>query len=240
MLSGPIDTSFDFRSDTPEGGDPDALSPTLRQYHQALWSKPLPTGGSFTLVDTQRGRYLHHRSDRGEHWMTSDTVVPTYRAWTRFGLPGIVAQLPEAELDVFQRLTFTMGGMMLFPSWTGVRHWSINQARGMLPQIADRIDLTVECIRRHYAGIDSPMSDHLAHYTPFFDLFGAFDHYVGFFLLDDLLTDDRAEVRFFLPFDDFARRAAVPASSAEYAAYQSAAVAFITARNARIDEWCGA
>ena len=31
-----IDVTFDFRRDTPEGGDPDALSPTLRRYHRLL------------------------------------------------------------------------------------------------------------------------------------------------------------------------------------------------------------
>ena len=36
-----IDSTFDFRSDTPPGKDPDARSPTLRRYHQLLWSKPL-------------------------------------------------------------------------------------------------------------------------------------------------------------------------------------------------------
>ena len=39
-----IDTSFDFRTDTPVGQDPDAYSPTLRQYHKLLWSKALPSG----------------------------------------------------------------------------------------------------------------------------------------------------------------------------------------------------
>ena len=37
-----IDITFDFRTDTPTGTDPDALSPTLRSYHKFLWSKPLP------------------------------------------------------------------------------------------------------------------------------------------------------------------------------------------------------
>jgi integrase len=39
-----IDTTFDFRSDTPPGLDPDTYSPTLRRYHRLLWSKPLPSG----------------------------------------------------------------------------------------------------------------------------------------------------------------------------------------------------
>jgi hypothetical protein len=29
-----MDIAFDFRSDTPQGKDPDALSPTLRRYHK--------------------------------------------------------------------------------------------------------------------------------------------------------------------------------------------------------------
>lgn len=235
-----FDPRFDFRSDTPAGGDPDALSPTLRRYHQQLWSKPLPTGEEFTLVDTEPGGYLFHRSDLGEHWMTSDAVVHTYRHWTRFGLPDIVSQFAEAELDDFDRLTYSMGGMMLFPSWTGERHWSVNQARGMLTKIADRMDLTLECIRRHYLGLESPMSDTLAHYTQFFAMFDGFDEYVRFFLLDDLLTDDRSQVRFFLPFDDFVRPTATPADAAEYASYKARAVDFINSRNARISEWCRA
>jgi hypothetical protein len=32
-----IDITFDFRSDTPPGKDPDTWSPTLRSYHQLLW-----------------------------------------------------------------------------------------------------------------------------------------------------------------------------------------------------------
>jgi uncharacterized protein DUF6994 len=38
-LGEAIDVTFDFRSDTPRGRDPDARSPTLRSYHQLLWSK---------------------------------------------------------------------------------------------------------------------------------------------------------------------------------------------------------
>lgn len=31
-----IDTTFDFRSETPPGKDADSHSPTLRRYHQLL------------------------------------------------------------------------------------------------------------------------------------------------------------------------------------------------------------
>ena len=67
--SGAIDITFDFRTDTPPGKDPDALSPTLRRYHKLLWSKPLPSGVPFALSDTSPGDYLHHRSELGEFFL---------------------------------------------------------------------------------------------------------------------------------------------------------------------------
>jgi len=48
---GRIDTSYDFRTDA-GGKDPDLFSATLRRYHRKLWSKPLPSGAMFDLVDT--------------------------------------------------------------------------------------------------------------------------------------------------------------------------------------------
>src|SRR3954470_15083146 len=75
-----IDTSFDFRTDA-RGKDPDVYSPRLRQYHKLLWSKPLPSGRLFDLHDTVRGSYLHHRSELGEYFMSSDSVIPTFTRW---------------------------------------------------------------------------------------------------------------------------------------------------------------
>ena len=47
-----IDTSFDFRKDTPDypKKDPDVHSPTLRRYHKLLWSKALPGGTRYARV----------------------------------------------------------------------------------------------------------------------------------------------------------------------------------------------
>ena len=73
-----IDITFDFRSDTPLGRDPDALSPTLRSYHQLLWSKPLPSGALFELDVTTPHTYLHHFSELGEFFLSSDAVIPTF------------------------------------------------------------------------------------------------------------------------------------------------------------------
>lgn len=104
----------------------------------------------------------------------------------------------------------------------------------MHPRIADRFDLTLECIRRHYHGEDSPLastlSEHAGFFAPFEDFFG----YVDFWLLQDLVED--GHVRFWLPFDDFQGRA-VPQDIESYLAYSQGRVDFITARNARIDDY---
>lgn len=75
------------------GKDPDVASATLRRYHQLLWSKPLPNGTRFELSDTTPGIYLHHKSQLGEVWLSSDGVIPTF---TRYAsMARIVPQVPE-------------------------------------------------------------------------------------------------------------------------------------------------
>jgi hypothetical protein len=54
-----IDVDYNFFDDTPEGRDPDSHSPTLRQYHRLLWTKPLPDVRPFELqVRRARSPYL--------------------------------------------------------------------------------------------------------------------------------------------------------------------------------------
>jgi len=108
-----IDVTFEFRSDTPPGRDPDSYSPTLRRHHQLLWSKPLPSGTRFDLdVDTRP--YLHDLSELGEFWLSSDAVMPTFSREPR--LAHVIAQIPEAEREAFRRVGCTIGGMMVFPA----------------------------------------------------------------------------------------------------------------------------
>jgi len=212
-----IDTSFDFRTDTPAGKDPDTHSKTLRRYHKELWSKPLPRGVLFTLNDNVRGHYLHHSSQRGQSSLTSDSVIPTFTRW------GFAAEHPElftqAENASFMSLAYTIGGMMVFPGDRRDGKWTMNQARGCHRRIADRMDLTLECIRRHYAGEDSPLGKVLARYDDFFALFEDFSGYVDFFLLQDLVSSDKAVVTFFMPFDGF-RSPAVPKDADTYSEYR--------------------
>lgn len=107
-----IDTSFDFRTDA-GGRDPDKHSPTLRQYHRLLWSKPLPSGLTFDLNDTVRSAYLHHRSELGEFLLSSYSVIPSFTRWK--SMRHIVELFPEEENEAFGTIGYTIGGMMVFP-----------------------------------------------------------------------------------------------------------------------------
>jgi hypothetical protein len=226
-----IDTSFDFRTDA-AGRDPDTYSLTLRQYHRQLWSKPLPNGRSFDLLDTQARVYLHHRSELGEFCLSSDSVIPTFTRWK--SLRHIVELFSEEENEAFRTIGYTIGGMMVFPGNRIDGKQTINGARGFNRKIADRFDLTLECVRRHYLNQDSPLAAALSRYREFFALFVDFNGYVDFFMLQDLVGKDHSAVKFFMPFDNFNSPSA-PQDVDAYAKYRRCSIEFVEARNRRID-----
>lgn len=229
-----IDIAFDFRQDA-GGRDPDRHSPTLRRYHQLLWGRALPNGRPFDLTVTTPGAYLHHSSDLGDFVLSSDSVIPTFTRWS--SMKHITSQVAEDENEAFRAIGYTIGGMMVFPANSINRQWTINQARGCSRAIADRMDLTLECIRRHYEGGTSPLSGVLGRYPEYFSLFGDFRGYVSHFLLDDLLRAD-GTVDYLMPFDDF-RPPSVPTDVASYLQYRSRTIDFVQARNQRISDLTG-
>jgi hypothetical protein len=225
-----IDTSFDVRTDS-NGRDPDSASPTLKSYHQQLWSKPLPSGAMFKL-DRTPGAYLTHSSELGVFNLSSDTISNSLRGSKRRA--GLIAQIPSMSLDAFQALGSTIGARILFPGNRVDKKPTINVARGFNAQIVDRFDLTLECIRLHYLGQASPLAATLDRYADFFGLFGSFDGYVDFFLLGDLVQD--GQVKFYLPFDgEFGQP--LPNTVDEYIEYMANTMEFVAARNRRIDAW---
>lgn len=104
--------------------------------------------------------------------------------------------------------------------------------------IADRIDLTLECIRRHYGDAEglNPLGDRLAYYGDFFELFGDFETYVRFFLLDDLVTPGFDAVRSLVDGEAITtfRNSGIAADVAEYVAFRTRSIEFVRARNERI------
>jgi hypothetical protein len=225
-----IDINYDFRSDA-NGKDPDKYSATLRQYHQILWSKPLPRGKVFKLNSSIEGVYLHHKSQLGEFFLSSDSVIPTYIKWKR--LSHIIDQITQVEKDEFLHTAYTIGGMMVFPSNTVNGKPTINSERGFNAQIADRLDLTLECIRLYYLGKNSPMGETLTRYDNFLKLFGNFKGYIDYFSLNDLATEDYNAIKFFTPFNNF-ESSSLPSSLQEYILYREASIKFVNARNQRI------
>ena len=228
-----IDITFDFRSDTPPGKDPDALSPTLRSYHKFLWTKPLPNGVLFELDDTKSNVYLYHQSEIGEFFLSSDSAIHTFSRWA--SMAHIINQLKQGEAEEFRRVSYSMGGMIIFPANRIEGKNTINVARGFHPLIKDRIDLTVECIRRYYKNEKSPLSEVLTRYADFFAIFGDFKGYVEFFLLQDLVTEDFSSIKFFITFEDF-KTPVVPKTLDAYLSYKHLTIKFTNERNQRILE----
>lgn len=225
-----ISTEFDVRTDS-NGRDPDSASPTLKSYHQQLWSRPLPSGAVFNL-ERAPGGYLTHSSQQGEFKLSSDTISNSLRGSKRRA--GLIAQIPSVNLDAFQALGSTIGARILFPGNRVDKKPTINVARGFNAQIVDRFDLTLECIRLHYRGEPSPLAATLDRYADFFALFETFEGYVDFFLLGDLVQN--GQVKFYLPFDgEFGQP--LPNTVDEYNEYMAKTMGFVAARNRRIANW---
>ena len=107
--------------------------------------------------------------------------------------------------------------------------------RGLSAKIKDRFDLTLESIRLYYSNQSSPLSGTFERYSDFFELFVDFKGYVEFFLLQDLVAEDFASVRFHLPFTSF-DNSPLPNDAGEYLEYKNNTIRFIKARNLRLME----
>lgn len=226
LTADQIDVDFNFFNDTPPGKDPDAFSPTLRRYHQMLWSKPLPSGEDFVLERpaASLSPYLILNSGGKRIVLGSDTIATRHAKKLRH----LYEQIPEDENEAFLARSYTICGFIVFP----VHPHSMNQRRGTHPQISDRWDLTLEAIRRFYQGGVSPLTEVLEQDAAFFTMFGSFEGYVRHFLLDDFLNTD-GSVRMLLPFDDF-ETPALPDSLESYVRYRAENLALLEARRARI------
>ncbi len=176
-----IDVEFRFQSDTPPGKDPDSHSPTIRRYHKLLWSKTLPNGRRFELEDTHSSCYLYHKSNLGEFFLCSDAITHSYRNTKR--IAHVIDEVHAHVVDAVFEHGSTIGAYTIFPGNRINNKMTINGARGLNSKILDRFDITLECIRRYYRDIESPLSDVFKRYSDFFSLFLDFRCYVDFYLL---------------------------------------------------------
>lgn len=223
-----IDITFKTYSDA-GGGDPDATSKTLKAYHKFLWSKELPRGRILDLRDDLPNSYLYHESEHGVFYLGSDAITHSYR--NQKSKQDLIRQVRNEADELFE-IGSTIGAYLLFPNKQINRQPTINQARGVNAYIDDRFDLTLECIRRHYLGIPSPLSKTLTRYQSFFNLFADFQGYVDFFLLNNLI-DAQHHVKFYLPFDGFN---SIPTfnGTEDYLIYKEGVTAFVEGRNEKM------
>ena len=111
---------------------------------------------------------------------------------------------------------------------------TINQARGCNHRIVDRFDLTLECIRRYYLNLESPLKRTFEGYGDFFALFENFEGYVNFFNFQDLVSDDLSKVKFFMPFDGSFAPQPFPKNLDQYYEYIENTLSFVNDRTNRI------
>ena len=228
-----IDITFNFYSDS-GGKDPDSHSPTLKKYHKLLWSKALPNGEIFKLSDTDSNSYLTYKFGREEIALSSDSISNSYR--DKKSLSNILKDL-TSEVEKFRNIGSTIGGYILFPGKKIDGKMTINGSRGFNRKIADRFDLTLECVRLHYLGKPNPLENVLNQNSSFFKLFENFAGYVDFFLLQDLVNPDYELVYFLQPIKQVFESSPLPESKVEYLQYMQSSNSFTIKRNERIKQW---
>jgi len=240
-----IDVTFDSTSDSPnywdgfwerngergEGNcDPDSSSIMLQKYHHLLWSKKLPCGKMMTL--TPKGTIGNLYLEWEGMAFTSDSIAVSHRYYKMDTiLKEVKENIPNYRkyIENFIHKAYTIGGMMIWPC----RRGSINQIKGFNRQIADRIDRTLECIRRFYDGEDSPMGNCLERNRDFFELFSDFRGFVDFFFFQDLVSPDYGSVKMLMGNDDMSTPA-LAQSAEEYRQWLDVQLDFVARRNERI------
>ena len=160
--------------------------------------------------------------DGKEIKFTSDIIVTDFSRYT--GCRNVIQQLISADYPAeakarTEQFYSSIGSFMIFPT---IKDYGINPARGRNP-LYDRFDLALDCIRCYYNGERSPLwkifhpeeefKDHqkllaaIKKNQAFLNLFKApddtdgrqaFQRFVDFFYLQDLVTPDYSRVNFWL------------------------------------------
>lgn len=231
-----IDVAFDVRSDS-NGGDPDSASLKLKKYHQILWSKPLPNGQNLELLDSKPESYLSAEVMGKKFTLRSDSIANSYASSNAKVIKQVVSKIDSQIVEDFLRINCTIGGYIIFPGNKVDGKMTINGARGFNKLIADRFDLTLECIRRLYNSQESPLSATFNRYSDFFELFDNFEGYLDFFLLRDLVNQD-GSINYFTEIKDPFTTSPYPKSVDEYLEYKETVTRFVLFRNQRIKNYC--
>ncbi len=162
--------------------------------------------------------------------MSIDSITASFRGLNQ--CPDVIRRAAEQlgteqwkrYIEDYIRDTYTIGGTIVFP-----RHRnSINQIRGTNRNIHDRWDLTLRCIKDFYDGKDSAIGWCIEQDRDFFRLFGSFEGYVDFFLLNDCVESDYTVI-------DRMPDSVLPRDADEFFGYIESEREFVSKRNNRID-----
>ena len=220
--------------------DPDKYSNELGKVHCLLWSSKGKLG---TIQWNCRNRLVSIINGK-EYIFTPDSITNSFCDSGR-----IAKGIKEKEiissfgnevhelLQQYNQIDYTIGSSIIFPiTIDGNRiKWTMNIARGLSAKVHDRIDYTLECIKRYYdRNIDNPLQSALEKSDAFFRLFDSFREYVDFFFLNDLV-DDNYNVISFTGDIDFQN--SFPYLENQYIKYLSNTILFIQKRNKRINEY---
>ena len=202
----------------------------MKQYHKSIWSRPLPIGKEFELIDTDSKAYLKFINGEDEIKLSSDTIINSYTLTKR--LSHLTEQYSKELIEDYIKLAYSVGGFLLYPSYRVNNKMTINGAKGINAKIRDRFDLTLECTRLYYLGQQSPLFDTFKRYDNFFKLFKDFAGYVDFFYLNDLLNQG-GSIKFFLDFNGF-HEDGFPKNFDQYKQYMERSFEFGRLRRDRI------
>lgn len=223
-----MDLKYDVRNDS-KGKDPDAASETLRSYHKFLWSKSLPNG---QVMELSKGRNFYLKWN--DMYFGSDSIIVSFMHSGYKNRQIIMDSIPNFAQyrEDYLKKAYTIAGSIIFPQVK----WSMNQARGCSRKIRDRWDLTLECIRRFYAGESSPLDTALQKSAKFFELFVDFKGYVDFFFLQDCVDDDY-NVIFWLDTPLWVTDP-MPENLETYKAWIDRELDFVAKRSERMETYC--
>ena len=207
--------------------DPDCMSLSLMTDQMRLYRRKLPNGEFF---DLERGFYKRFVWKGIE--FSSDSVINNLRH-KGYDIAEEMAKRPDyrEKVEDYLHEGYTIGGEIIWP----VKD-SINQARGRIKSISDRMDLTLYCIQAYYQKKRTLPESELNTFLDciwkngwFFDLFVDFKGYIDFFFLNDLVEDYETVL-----WIDYTGK---PRTERDYNLFCDRMMDFLRKRNRRISEF---
>ena len=237
-----IDFEFIYKDSAGKGRDPDKYSVELGETHCKIWTRrkrlgTLKHNPLNKLVTTINGvDFVFAPDSITNSFRNSDRLIKELKTKERDLIKSFSEDV-QTLLDKFIQSDYTIGSSIIFPVSINNKSvgWTMNIARGLSSKVHDRIDYTLECIKRFYDGnMDNPLLSAIERSAEFFRLFDDFNDYVRFFFLDDFI-DENGNVKSLTGTMDFANP--FPITEEKYIQYLTNTISFVDKRNQRMKKW---